>query len=164
MQTNCSWTERGCIRLYNGGKDSGTTYCPEVVGTVQKATMKGIPDKNLLLQYPSEHDCWKHLRAKFVTANTSKASSLFSDPIPALMMRESVQTVYERARNIEMLFSWNDEAPVWAPRFRALLSVTACTSCFLCFCNPFKVLMFMSRFQYPVKIQTLRLAGLFGVD
>ncbi len=138
MQTKCSWAERGCVRL-----DNWTTYCPEVVGTLQKATMKGIPDKNLLLQYPSEHDCWKHLRAKFVTAKTSKASSLFSDPIPASTMRESVQTLYYRARNAEMLFSWNDEAPVWAPKFRALLHEAACTSFFLCFCNVCRILIFM---------------------
>jgi len=65
-----------------------------------------------------------------VTANTSKASSLFSDRIPASMMREPVQTLCYRARNAEMLFSWNDEAPVWAPKFRALLHEASCTSFF----------------------------------
>ena len=65
-----------------------------------------------------------------MTANTSKASSLFSDRIPASMMREPVQTLCYRARNAEMLFSWNDEAPVWAPKFRALLHEASCTSFF----------------------------------
>lgn len=104
------------------------------------------------------------LRAKFVTANTSKASSLFSDRIPASMMREPVQTLCYRARHAEMLFSWNDEAPVWGPKFRALLHEASCTSFFLCFCNPCRVLIFLSRFHNPVRIQTLRLAGLFGME
>ena len=99
--------------VYNEGKDSGTNYCPNVVGFLQMAT-KGIPDENLLLQYPFEHDCQKHLRDILWLNAQAQARQ-----VACLVTRFRRQRCGSDARvcterNAETILR-NDETPVWGP-------------------------------------------------